>query len=110
MSTGRSGRGRQGGDAGVAAGGADSWVAVSRRIELTADLHRVRVWCGGNLVADHARIWAKHQTIADPAHIEAAKLLRRKRFDIVGPSSHVEVEQRRLADYDALLGLDGPVA
>jgi transposase len=85
-------------------------VAVGRRIEITADLHHVRVWCQGNLVADHVRIWAKHQTIAEPGHIEAAKLLRRKRFDVVASPSAVEVEQRRLDDYDALLGLDGPVA
>jgi transposase len=85
-------------------------VAVGRRIEVTADLERVRVWWQGSLIADHERIWAKHQTIADPAHIQAAKLLRRKRFDVVGPPAHVEVEQRCLADYDTLLGLDGPVA
>ena len=85
-------------------------VAVGRRIEITADLDRVRVWCQGNLVADHTRIWAKHQTISDPEHVAAAKGLRRKRFEVVGPSSHVDVEQRCLADYDALLGLDGPVA
>jgi transposase len=84
--------------------------AVGRRIEVTADLGRVRVWCQGALVADHARIWAKHQTIADPEHVEAAALLRRKRFEVVGTPSHVEVQQRCLADYDALLGLDGPVA
>ena len=85
-------------------------VAVGRRIEVTADLGRVRVWCGGALVADHARIWAKHQTISDPDHVESAKLLRRKHFDVIGPPAHVDVEQRRLADYDAALGLDGPVA
>jgi transposase len=85
-------------------------VAVGRRIELTADLARVRVWCAGTLVADHGRIWAKHQTICDPTHVEAAKQLRRQRFDVVGPPAHVEVEQRRLTDYDTLLGVDGPVA
>ena len=85
-------------------------VAIGRRIEVTADLGRVRVFCGGAVVADHARIWAKHQTICDPAHIEAARQLRRQRFDVIGPPAHVEVEQRRLADYDAVLGLDGPVA
>jgi transposase len=85
-------------------------VAVGRRIEVTADLDRVRVWCGGMLVADHERVWAKHQTIADPDHVAAAKLMRRKRFDVIENPSGVEVEQRRLADYDALLGLDGPVA
>ncbi len=83
---------------------------VGRRIELTADLGRVRVWCGGTLVADHERIWAKHQTISDPEHVESAKLLRRQRFDVVHPPAHIEVEQRRLDDYDTLLGLDGPVA
>jgi transposase len=81
--------------------------AVGRRIEVTADLGRVRVWCGGNLVADHAR---KHQTISDPDHVESAKLLRRRHFDVVCPPADVDVEQRRLTDYDAVLGLDGPVA
>ena len=85
-------------------------VAVGRRIEVTADLARVRVWCGGALVADHERIWAKHQTVSDPAHVEAAKQLRRKHFEAIHAPAHVEVEQRRLADYDAVLGLDGPVA
>lgn len=85
-------------------------VAIGRRIEITADLSRVRVWCGGTLVADHDRIWAKHQTISDPEHVVAAKLLRRKRFDIVGPPHHVEVEQRLLTTYDTVLDLDGPVA
>jgi transposase len=85
-------------------------VAVGRRIEMTADLHHVRVWCQGSLVADHARIWAKHQTITDPEHVGVAKLLRRKRFDVVASRCAVEVEQRQLDDYDVLLGLDGPVA
>lgn len=87
-------------------------VAVGRRIEVTADLRRVRVWCAGTLVADHARIWAKHQTISDPDHVESAKLLRHNRFDVVGPPAHIEVEQRQLTDYDTLLDVDvdGPVA
>lgn len=134
MSTGRSHRGRYRSDADIAAGRAQhrvanldtaaarslraprrqrllgASVAIGRRIEITADLSRVRVWCGGTLVADHDRIWAKHQTISDPEHVVAAKLLRRKRFDIVGPPHHVEVEQRLLTTYDTVLGLDGPVA
>lgn len=83
---------------------------VGRRIEVTVDLGRVRVWCGGALVADHPRVWAKHQTISDPDHVDAARLLRRTRFEVISTPAHVEVEQRRLADYDAALGLDGPVA
>ncbi|MCH9708393.1 MAG: IS21 family transposase [Actinomycetia bacterium] len=84
--------------------------AVGRRIEVTADLGQVRVWCGGTLVADHGRVWAKHQTISAAEHVEAAKLLRRKHFDVMGSPAQVDVEQRQLSDYDTLLGLDGPVA
>ncbi|WP_165692710.1 hypothetical protein [Mycolicibacterium fortuitum] len=39
-----------------------------------------------------------------------AKLLRRNRFEVLTVPTRVEVEQRQLADYDAALGLDGPVA
>ena len=52
---------------------------IGRRIEMLADLHRVRVLCDGKTVADHERIWAWHQTISDPDHIAAAKALRRDR-------------------------------
>ncbi len=41
--------------------------AVGRRVLIRADLDRVRVLCEGSVVADHERIWAKHQTLADPA-------------------------------------------
>lgn len=84
--------------------------AVGRRIEVIADLARVRVWCAGRLVADHDRIWAKHQTISDPAHLAAAKAMRRNRFDVVTLPTQVEVQQRPLTDYDALIDIDGPVA
>jgi hypothetical protein len=46
--------------------------AVGRRVELAADLDRVRAFCDGRLVADHARCWARHQTLSDPAHVAAA--------------------------------------
>lgn len=85
--------------------------AVGRRIEVVADLARVRVWCAGRVVADHDRIWAKHQTISDPAHLAAATAMRRNRFDVLTLPAQVEVEQRSLTDYDALAAdLDGPVA
>lgn len=85
-------------------------VAVGRRIEVVADLVQVRVWCAGRLVAEHDRSWAKHQTISDPEHLVAATAMRRGRFDIVAPPTQVEVEQRSLTDYDALVDIDGPVA
>ena len=55
---------------------------IRRRIEVTADLHRVRVVCDGRLVADHERVWAKHQTIHDPEHLAAAQMLRCQRLEV----------------------------
>jgi transposase len=87
--------------------------AVGRRVLVRGDLDRVRVWCDGAVVADHQRVWARHQTISDPAHVSAAQLLRQQRFTVVRPATETEVEQRRLADYDTALGVagfEGPVA
>ena len=61
--------------------------------------------CDGSLVADHERVWAKHQTISDLEHLVAAKVLRRGRIDLVRPSAQTEVEIRSLAAYDAALGI-----
>jgi transposase len=87
---------------------------VGRRVEVDADLERVRVWCEGRLVADHGRCWARHQTLSDPAHLQAAAQLRHDRRVVLGQAANArdqsEVELRRLADYDAAFGLDGEVA
>jgi transposase len=83
---------------------------IGRRIEVTADLQRVTAHCDGREVADHERIWARHQTITDPEHGAAAKALRRERFEVVRPAADPEVEQRRLADYDKAFGMEGGVA
>jgi transposase len=80
---------------------------IGRRVEIIADLSRVRVVCEGKTVADHERIWAWHQTISDPEHVAAAKVLRRKRIGVVRPAPEPDVEQRCLADYDTALGLTG---
>jgi transposase len=79
---------------------------IGRRVEVIADLHRVRVLCDGRAVADHERIWAWHQTISDPEHVAAAKTLRRERVGVLRPVQQGEVEQRCLADYDTALGVD----
>jgi transposase len=79
---------------------------IGRRIELIVDLHRVRAFCDGKLVADHERAWAWHQTISDPDHLAAGKLLRKERVGALRPVVELEVEQRCLADYDTALGLD----
>jgi transposase len=81
--------------------------AVGRRIEVMADLDRVRVSCDGQLAADHDRVWARHQTITDPAHLAAARALRRDRLEVIRPAAEPAVEVRRLADYDAALGTGG---
>ncbi len=83
---------------------------IGRRVEISADLERVRAHCDGRMVADHERIWASHQTISDPEHVAAARALRRERLEIVRPAAEAEVEQRCLADYDTALGVDGTVA
>ena len=89
---------------------------IGRRVEVVADLSRVQALCGGKLVADHERIWAWHQTLSDPDHVAAAKVLRRKRIGVVRPAPEPDVEQRCLADYDTALGVadldraDGGVA
>ena len=83
---------------------------IGRRIEVVADLSRVRVFCDGRTVADHERVWARHQTISDPEHVTAARLLRRERITLVRPPVEAEVEIRCLADYDVALGVDGGVA
>ena len=79
-----------------------SGAAIGRRIEIIADLNRVRVWCDGTLVADHVpgsgpcyiKRWCRSRTC--PGRETA---VRRKRLEqlLVVPH-HVEVEQRRLAD------------
>jgi transposase len=81
--------------------------AIGRRVELRADLHRVQVFCDGRLVADHPRVWAKHQTITDPGHRQAADQLRRDRLTVLPAPEEQQVEQRRLDDYDIAFGLVG---
>ena len=86
---------------------------IGRRIEVIADLDRVRAVCEGKLVADHERIWAAHQAISDPEHIEAAKALRRTRISLLRSTAEPDVQIRCLDDYDTALGVttgEGEVA
>jgi transposase len=80
---------------------------IGRRVEVAADLERVQVWSDGRLVADHGRCWARHQTISDPAHLQAATRLRHQRA-VLGQATgrdQAEIQLRCLADYDAAFGL-----
>jgi transposase len=83
--------------------------AIGRRVEVTADLDRVQVFCDGRVVGDHARSWARHQTFTDPTHAEAARALRRQHRALTAARAvrpaDVQVEQRPLSSYDSALGL-----
>jgi transposase len=84
---------------------------IGRRVAVIADLARVTAFYDGKLVADHERIWGWHQTISDPEHVAAAKVLRRERIGALRPVPEPDVEVRCLGDYDEALGLDdGTVA
>jgi transposase len=87
----------------------DPWV-IGRLVDVHADLDRVRVRCAGQLVADHARVWARGTTITDSRHVTAAKALRRA-FQQPRPPEHPDAGLvRDLADYDRAFGLDGQVS
>jgi hypothetical protein len=79
---------------------------IGRHVDVRADLGQVTVRCEGRLVACHDRSWVAHQTITDPAHKAAADVMRaeRLRARLAAPPAAVEVEQRDLSRYDALLG------
>ncbi len=77
-----------GNDYSVHPAGIGRWVLVG------ADLNRVQAFCDGELVADHMRIWATRQTISDPSHVEAAKVLRRKRISAARRIPEPEVATR----------------
>jgi transposase len=83
---------------------------IGRRIEVAADLARVRVFCDGQVVADHERSWAWHQSFTDPAHRAAADALRAQRVAVLRRPAEPEVQVRALADYDTALGTGGSVA
>jgi hypothetical protein len=84
--------------------------AIGRMVDVAADLDRVRVRLDGRLVADHARVWARGTTVADPAHVETARLLREQFRE--PRTAATDDLARDLADYDRAFGLtnDGEVA
>jgi transposase len=82
---------------------------VGRRVQVNADCDRVEVFCDGRPVARHDRCWAKHQSITDPAHRQAAADLRvaAQRTPITVDD---QVQRRPLSDYDRVFGLGEAVA
>jgi hypothetical protein len=89
---------------------------IGRFVDVTASLTEVVVFCGGRIVARHARCWARHQVITDPQHKATAAAMRR---DLAterlrterrqSPRRHGDghvVALRALPGYDALFGVD----
>ena len=85
---------------------------IGRFVDVHADLAHVEVRHEGRLVARHDRVWARGQTITDPAHVAAAKLLREQFLQPARPAQEPHEELvRDLGDYDRAFGLtDGEVA
>jgi transposase len=83
--------------------------AIGQRVEVSADLHTVRIRRGAVLVGEHERCWARQQTITDPAHRTAADVLRQafQHRSAAGRGPAVtEVAERDLSAYDRAFGLD----
>jgi hypothetical protein len=84
--------------------------AIGRIVTVTADLQRVRVRLDGRVVADHTRVWARHMTVSDPAHVATAEHLRSEFGRPLARDDDGGL-LRDLADYDRAFGLiDGEVA
>ena len=73
---------------------------VSRRVEVRASQQRITatVLDTGEQACSHERSFAKHRTITALEHARALKVLRGERRGV-----EVDVEQRSLAVYDALM-------
>lgn len=82
--------------------------AIGQRVEVIADLDTVRIRRGGVLVGEHARCWARQQTITDPEHRKAADVMRwafqARTAGGRGPAV-TDVQQRDLSAYDQAFGL-----
>jgi len=86
---------------------------IGRMVDITCDLERVQVRCAGQLVADHARSWARTLTVTDIEHVLTAKGLRKEfneRTRAIGaPTAPLRagevVARRALSDYDTVFGL-----
>ena len=83
-------------------------VAIGRVVEVSGDLDRIKVRAEGRLVADHARMWARGQTVTDPAHVQTAAVLRKQFQQPRPPAAGDDLGSglaRDLADYDRAFGL-----
>lgn len=81
---------------------------IGRIVEVCADLSTVTIIHEGVVVSSHARVWARHLVVTDPAHVVRAKVMRddfrTQRMQHQSRAQSVEV--RDLAAYDELFGID----
>jgi transposase len=77
--------------------------AIGRLVEVRADLQTVTATLAEQSVAEHQRCWARHQSLTDPAHRQAAAVLRTAAHR--APAAAEDLERRTLSDYDAAFGL-----
>jgi hypothetical protein len=79
--------------------------AIGRLVDVSADLERVAVRLGEQVVAGHTRVWARGSTVTDPGHVQAARRLRAE-FRQPPPPGPDTGLLRDLADYDRAFGLE----
>jgi transposase len=92
--------------------------AIGKTVMVRADNEEVTVIAGNDVVARHTRCWARHQSLTDPDHAAAARVLRGEvihqqaaraataRTAALAPDSlGVAVEQRQLDTYDRMFTL-----
>lgn len=54
--------------------------AIGHQVTVLSDNEKVIVLAtGGEIVAEHTRCWARHQTITDPEHAESGRIMRQGR-------------------------------
>lgn len=83
--------------------------AIGRMVDVSADLDHVRVRLNGRVIAQHERVWARRQTVSDPAHVAMAARLRHDHLHPPRRDDHADLA-RDLADYDRAFGLDGSLS
>jgi hypothetical protein len=74
--------------------------AIGRKINLRLDLEELVVTCAGDVVARHARSWARNRTITEPAHDLARKAMQAT----TTPPCDDDVELADLSVYDRATG------
>jgi transposase len=87
---------------------------IGKFVDVTASPQEVTVRCDGQVVARHARSWAKHGVVTDPAHATTAQQMRQalalqRQSRQAATRQHADghaVTLRALPDYDALFGVD----